>query len=491
MATPDAAAGPLSIVIFGASGDLTTHKLIPSLYHLFVKGRLSAGTRIVGTARSAFTDDQFRDRLAKSLGKDAGPLWKPASWQEFARQLHYVSGDATKPGGLDNLKAWLNQHEEGGKGDRLYYLSVAPDVYPQIIVRLSEEGMAREDAGWRRVIIEKPFGRDLASARALNRTVHEHLKEEQVYRIDHYLGKETVQNLLVFRFANAIFEPVWNRRYIDHVQITVAEQGTIGSRAGYYDKAGVLRDMFQSHILQVLTLIAMEAPTRYAATPLRNEKVKVLDAIAVPTAEQAAKMVFAGQYQGYHQEPGVAPNSRTPTFAAVRLHIDNWRWQGVPIYLRSGKGLARRYSEVTVQFRCAPHLMFPLPEGHVIHSNRIALNIQPNETIHLHIQTKVPDTMDGIELKPADMHFHFHNEFPNVTIPDAYEILLQDALQGDASLFMRSDEIERAWEIMDPIIAAAERADAPMPEEYAVGSKGPAGVAAFLHEGRRWLEGCK
>ncbi len=488
MANHDEPTARLTIVIFGASGDLTTRKLVPALYRLHGKGRLPADTRIVGVARSPFSDDQFRERLAKALEKDAPNDWQPQRWQEFARCLHYVAGDATQPQGLHALRDWLAAREGTAGGSRLYYLSVAPELAPPIITALDANGMNVEDHGWRRLVLEKPFGRDLASARALNRLVHKYFDEDQIYRIDHYLGKETVQNLLVFRFANTIFEPVWNHNFIDHVQITVAEKVTVESRAGYYDHSGVLRDMFQSHILQVLSLVTMEAPARFAAAPLRNEKIKLLDAIPVPSPADAARQVVVGQYEGYRSEPGVAPESRTPTYAAVKLQIDNWRWRGVPFFLRSGKGLNHRCTTILVQFHCPPHLMFPLPPGALLQCNRLALTLQPNEGIHFNFQTKVPDT-EGVELQPADLRFYYRDIYANVPLPDAYERLLQDAIHGDASLFMRSDEIERAWEIMDPLIAVTERPDAPLPNSYPVGSTGPTCAAEFIaRDGRQWVE---
>jgi glucose-6-phosphate 1-dehydrogenase len=346
------------------------------------------------------------------------------------------------------------------------------------------------DRAWRRIIIEKPFGRDVTSARALNRTIAGVFHEDQVYRIDHYLGKETVQNLLVFRFANTLFEPLWNNNYIDHVQITVTEKVAVGDRAGYYDHSGILRDMFQNHLLQVLALVAMEAPARFAATPLRNEKVKVLDAIPIYNETEAREHLCVGQYNGYLGEKGVAPDSRTPTYAAAELHIDNWRWTGVPFFLRSGKALARRLSEVVIQFRCPPHLMFPLPPDTELQCNRLSICLQPDEGIHLNFQSKVPDR-ETMQLEPTDMEFHYSTAYPDAPIPEAYERLIQDALTGDASLFMRADEIEKAWEIIDPLLAAIERPDGPRPQAYAVGSNGPACADAFLAgSGRKWISLC-
>ncbi len=484
---------PTTIVIFGASGDLTARKLIPSLYRMDRKGRLAESIRIIGVARSPFDDASFRLKMADAVKSFSPNDWNEEAWSKFAPRISYARGDASIDGGLNNLQSQLKTIEQDKLGNRLYYLSVAPQLYPDITKNLGKLGMASsaDDAasnpGWRRIIIEKPFGHDLASAKSLNKVIRSHFHEDQIYRIDHYLGKETVQNLLVFRFANTLFEPLWNSNYIDHVQITVAETVSIGNRADYYDNAGILRDMFQNHLLQLLCLIAMEAPAKYAADPLRNEKTKVLDAIPVFSVEEARQRIATGRYNGYLNEKSVKPNSQTPTFAAIELAIDNWRWRGVPFYLRSGKGLALRSSEVVIQFRCPPHLMFPIPPGSSIQCNRLAICVQPDEGIHLNFITKEPDR-DGTVLMPSDMEFHYRNAFANVKIPEAYERLLQDALNGDASLFMRSDEIERSWEVIEPFLFATEDSKAIAPEEYAVGSMGTKGADELLaRQGRNWI----
>ena len=479
---------PLTVVIFGASGDLAARKLVPALYNLALKKRLPEGTRVLGVARTEMTSEAFRGQLAgkvREAFRSSGEEWNDAEWAKFAANLHYVPADVTKPDGIAPIQAWFAAHEGSAGGRRLYYLSVSPEVYPQVGAALGVAGFNQETGGFRRLVIEKPFGHDLGTAQALNVALHKHWREEQLYRIDHYLGKETVQNILIFRFANTLFEPLWNYQYIDHVQITVGEEVTVGRRGAYYDGSGVLRDMFQSHILQVMTLVAMESPGRYSADTLRNEKMKVLDAITVPEPAEALKQVVVGQYEGYRQEPGVPAGSKTPTFAAVRLEVQNSRWKGVPFYLRSGKGLKSRYSEIMIQFRCPPHLMFPLPKGEILQCNRMTLVLQPNEGIHLNFQTKAP-AVDGVQLQPRDLSFEYKDAFTE-KLPEAYERLLLDAIQGDASLFMRSDEIERAWEVMDPIIAATQSAEAPDPAGYPVGSEGPAPGAEFLaREGRAW-----
>jgi glucose-6-phosphate 1-dehydrogenase len=476
----------LTIVIFGASGDLTSRKLVPALFQAFGKNRLPADAAIVGVSRSPMTDDQFRDHLVAGAKEAAGKAWDESKWKDFAGRLHYCAGDATASGGLNGLRDWLRKREGDQGGDRLYYLSVAPELVPGIVDCLAETGLADEKGGFRRLVLEKPFGRDLETAKELNRRLHKHFREDQLFRIDHYLGKETVQNILVFRFANTLWEPLWNHKYIEHVQITVCETVPVGKRGAFYEQTGVFRDMIQGHIMQLLTLVAMEAPSRFNADRLRDEKVKVLDAVTVPTVEEACGQVVLGQYDGYRKEPGVKPDSRTPTFAALKLHVDNWRWRGVPFYLRSGKAMAKRFSEIVVQFLCPPHLMFPLPPGQTLQCNRLTLRIQPNEGIRLGFQTKVPDT-ERVQLKPADLHFEYKDAYRDTAIPEAYERLQLDAIQGDAALFMRSDEIERAWVIMDPVIQATERTGGPVPETYPVGSFGPKCADELLaRDGRLW-----
>jgi glucose-6-phosphate 1-dehydrogenase len=483
---------PTTIVIFGGSGDLARRKLAPALFSLFCRSRLPADLKIVGVAASLWDTAEFRSRIRSGINEFAREPFNESDWDLFAGRLHYVPSDFAEPAGYAALQKALNEIE-GQEANRLYYLATPPRFFAEIITRLGAAGMAEEvaagDAGWRRVVIEKPFGFDLSSAKALNQAVHAALAEHQVYRIDHYLAKETVQNILVFRFANTMFEPIWNRNYIDHVQITVAETVDVGHRAGYYDRAGVLRDMFQNHLMQLLALVSMEPPASFEADAIRDEKVKAMKAVRPLTPAKITAQTVRAQYDGYRQAEGVAPDSQTPTYAALELYIDNWRWQGVPFYLRSGKALAGKASEIIIQFKRPPHVMFPIPLDQPLRSNYLVLCIQPHEGFHQRMEVKVPG--QEIQMRPVDMDFHYTEAFQPDSVPEAYETLLLNALEGDATLFTRSDGIEAAWRVIDPILQFWQTGAAPELATYAPGSWGPAAADRLLGKaGRVWRHGC-
>ncbi len=484
------AGGITSFVVFGATGDLARRKLLPALFTLFCRGQLADDIHVVGFARSAYSDDTFRDYMWNEIREFPELSTRQAEWSDFSRRLTYVQGSAAVAEEVAELRQRLEDIESGQRpANRLFYLSISPSLYAAALRSLGSSGLASEDAGWRRVVIEKPFGQDLASAQALNRVVNEVFQERQVFHIDHYLGKETVQNILVLRFANAIFEPLWNRNYIDNIQITVAESLSVGSRGGYYDRSGVVRDMVQNHLLQLLALIAMEPPSIVDAESLREKKVEVLRAIRRWSPDQALQNAVGGQYQGYLREKGVFPLSSTATYAALRLYIDNWRWQGVPFYLRTGKGLAEKRSQVVIQFRDPPLRMFSLASGQRTTPNMLGLILQPDEGAILRFQVKLPGT--GVQMQPVNMAFAYESAFQGQGMPEAYEHLLQDALNGDASDFIRSDQIEQAWRVVDPLLKAWDQPDRRQVHVYERGSWGPEAADALLaQDGRSWLSSC-
>jgi glucose-6-phosphate 1-dehydrogenase len=478
---------PCTIVIFGASGDLAARKLIPSLFNLFRIGGLPDPFRVVGCARTEMQDDEFRSKLLAS----AEPYSEvdDSHWERFASMVHYRPLDYTQPSSFDDLAAFLRRLDDRARtgGNRIFYLAIPPVLYEVVARRIGGAGLAEEHAngnGWARIVVEKPFGHDLLSAMELDRSLHESFLEDQVFRIDHYLAKETVQNVLIFRFANAIFEPVWNRRYVQHVHILAAETLGVEHRAGYYDQAGVLRDMFQNHMMQLLALTAMEPPPRFETDWVMDEKTKVFRALRPFPVEDPYENLVLGQYgpgfvdgrrvPGYREEPGVRGDSLTPTFASMKLHIDNWRWQGVPFYLTSGKRLGRKVTEITIQFREVPHSIFRNILGEKVEANRLTLGIYPDEKISLVFQTKNPGA--ALRLRSVTMDFHYSQNYSGPVL-DAYDKVLIDCIRGDRMLFWRQDGVELSWSFLSPILERCEECESrsEMLHFYEAGSMGPEG----------------
>ena len=484
---------PCTIVIFGASGDLTARKLIPALYHLYTEGQMPASFRVVGFARREKTDESWREEMRVGIEKySRTSSVDAAQWQDFANNLSYHRGDLTDADAYGGLAGRLAGFDDVAlTGNLVFYLAISPSLFGEVVDQLHAAGLLKRfeegDSNWQRVVVEKPFGHDLSSAQLLNNHLIRHARERQIFRIDHYLGKETVQNIMMFRFSNAIFEQLWNREAIEHVQITVSEDIGVGSRGGYFEEVGTLRDMMQNHLLQILSLVAMEPPPSLEAEDIRNEKVKLLKAIRKMTPEAVANNVIRGQYfagtvdgdnrGGYRQEERVNPESNVETFVALKLFIDNWRWSGVPFYLRTGKNLPHRASEVRVQFRPTPNVLFAAQDNLDLHANALTLRLQPDEGISLRFNGKVPG--NSIETRPVRMHFGYDAEFGAYT-PEAYERLLLEAMAGDATLFIRRDEVETAWQIVDDIRAGW--GDTPLSnrEFYAAGTWGPVAADDLL-----------
>jgi glucose-6-phosphate 1-dehydrogenase len=490
---------PCIMVIFGASGDLTKRKLIPALYNLAKDNLLSKEFALVGFARNELTSEQFRDMIGKEIGEYATTKVDPDLWHWFARRIYYMAGDFDDPAAYDKLRDLLVQidKEHGTRGNYFYYLATAPSFFSPIVKQLGAAGMVSEEKGWRRVIIEKPFGRSYDSAVALNKDIRQVLDEKQIYRIDHYLGKETVQNILVFRFANGIFEPIWNRRYIDHVQITVAETVGVEQRGSYYDKAGTLRDMVPNHIFQLISLTAMEPPISFDADVVRDEQAKILKAIPPPTDEEVLVRTVRGQYgegiqdgvkvPAYRAEPMVPADSRTETFVAMKLYIDNWRWADVPFYLRTGKRLPKRTTQIAIQFKRAPFVLFRKTAVDRLEPNRLVLHLQPDEGISLSFSAKVPGPV--VQIGDVNMNFNYTDYF-NATPQTGYERLLYDCMLGDATLFQRSDMVETAWHVVAPILDVWEALPPRKFPNYAAGTWGPPEADELLtKDHRHWSTG--
>jgi len=488
---------PCALVIFGASGDLTRRKLIPALYYLYQNDFLPPAFLILGTARTRMTDDAFRDALRGGTRSAHPEVFDEETWSAFSQKIFYHPLDYRDPASYRELFKRIEKCETDrttGR-NRIYYLAVPPTLYETIAEQLGESGLARQEKGYARIIIEKPFGRDLASARELNAHLHRYFQEDQIFRIDHYLGKETVQNILIFRFMNSIFEPVWNRRYIDHVQITAAETLGVENRAGYYEGAGVLRDMFQNHMMQLLALTTMEPPTYFNADRVRNEKIKIFRSLRPFDLDRLGETLVLGQYgpgevdgeklRGYREEPGVADDSIMPTYAAACFFVDNWRWQGVPFYLRSGKRLPRRVTEIAIQFKAIPHLMLRAVTDESIAPNVLILRIQPDERIMITFQTKKPGFKSC--LRPVMMDFSYPDAAGGIAL-DSYERVLLDGMLGDPMLFVREEGVELTWSLLTPVLEMIENREMHFPLfSYPAGSSGPAEADSLLeHEEDHW-----
>jgi glucose-6-phosphate 1-dehydrogenase len=485
---------PTTLVIFGATGDLARRKLLPALYNLAHEGALPERFNMIGVSRREQSDDDFRDQARESITQFSRRPPDPQVLEGLLGRISYLGIPFDDTPGYAKIGESMDRldEENGLPLNRVYYLSTAPEYFPVITGNIKESGLHRHEKSEVRAVIEKPFGTDLASARSLQDVVHSVFRERQVFRIDHYLGKETVQNVMAFRFANYMFEPVWNRNYIDHIQITAAEDIGIGTRAGYYDSAGALRDLVQNHMLQLLTLVCMEPPASFEANKVRDEKVKVLQAIQPPTPEQVAEMTVRARYtsgmsggeeaSGYLEEEGVPQESDTETYAALKLEVHNWRWAGVPIFLRTGKRLARKVTEIAVQLKPVPHLAFASKGSVGVQPNQLILTVQPNEGVSLSLGAKIPGA--SMRIRPVNMEFLYGTSFMSQS-PEAYERLILDAMRGDATLFTRNDEVDAQWSIIDPILQAW-NSGSPAITEYESGTPGPAAADALIGEGRHW-----